>query len=142
MKKAPSRSDQELSRQISMMERIKDAWSRVDQEKREEEQRRLEYNLKMKKAQEEKRKKEMSRLKAEEEKRLKISRKLKAEKRWEMSKWIHKYIEDNSLKWERERKRRKEEEEERLKEWEKSTRFEKIQILKEKLRKNQEYPKT
>ena len=91
-----------------MMEKIKEAWARVAQEEKEEEERRLKLQLKIEKAREEKKKKEEAKLRAEEERRQRMLKKTTAERKWEMSKWIHKYIEENTLRWERERKIRKE----------------------------------
>ena len=46
-----------------------------------------------------------------------------------MTQWIHKHIEENNKKWEKEKWERKERAEQRLKAWERSAIFEKIRIL-------------
>ena len=51
-----------------------------------------------------------------------------------MTKWVHRYIEENSRRWEKERLERKEQEEKKLRDWEKKSRFEKIKLLREKLK--------
>ena len=83
---------------------------------------------------EEKRLREEAKLSEKEEKRLRLDKAKKLKQKWEMTKWIHKYIEENNKKWEKEKRERKEEEEKILKEWERSARFEKIKILHEKLK--------
>ena len=45
----------------------------------------------------------MKEVKVQEEKRKQIEKKNRRESRWEMAKWLHKYIEDNSQDWEREK---------------------------------------
>ena len=57
------------------------------------------------------------------------------EKRWEMTKWVHGYIEENCKKWEMERFKRIEERNKKLDDWERNSRMERIKILKEKFRK-------
>ena len=70
--------------------------------------------------------KEIERLKVQEEKRKQIEKKNKRESRSKMAKWLHKYIEDNSQDWEREKLRHMEERKLKLEEWEIYSRFEKI----------------
>ena len=86
------------------------------------------------KLREEKRLREEASLRQKEKKRLNLDNAKKLEQKWEITKWIHKHIEENNKKWEKEKRERKEEEEKRLKEWERSARFEKIKILREKLK--------
>ena len=53
----------------------------------------------------------------------------KLEDRWEMIRWLTKYIEGNQESWEIERRERENEHKRRLEEWENATRFRKIEIL-------------
>ena len=54
-----------------------------------------------------------------------------------MAKWIHTYIKENNVMWERERLERIEERRKKMEDWERKTRCEKIIILKEKFKENQ-----
>jgi hypothetical protein len=53
-------------------------------------------------------------------------------KRWEMMRWVTKYIDENSEKWEREKEKRDQNNQQRLQEWARLSRFEKIPQIKEK----------
>ena len=74
----------------------------------------------------------MKRLEEEEIKRKRIDKKKKMESRFEMVKWIHNFIAENSKVWEEERLKRIENRRAKIEEWEKKSRFEKIAVLKKK----------
>ena len=61
----------------------------------------------------------------------KIKKKM-LEERWAMTKWITAYIEENTSKWEKEKKEREENSKHWLEAWARNTRFEKIRIIREK----------
>ena len=71
-------------------------------------------------------------MKLDLEKKAKKEKKIMLEKKWEMAKWLSKYIEENQELWEREGKLRREREKSELDQWEKMERFEKIAALRKK----------
>ena len=77
---------------------------------------------------------ELRRLQLKEESLKKKEKKRKKEEYWAMSKWVHKYIEENNFKWEREKLLRLEERQKRLDDWDRNSRRRKVEILKEKFR--------
>ena len=60
------------------------------------------------------------------------------ESRFEMVKWIHNFIAENSKVWEEERLKRIENRRAKIEEWEKKSRFEKIALLKKKFENRRE----
>ena len=52
--------------------------------------------------------------------------------RWEMTKWLTKYTDENTEKWAREKKEREENERKWLEDWARMTRLEKIRTIREK----------
>ena len=71
-------------------------------------------------------------LRQEQEKRDKIIKKKMLEERWEMTKWITKYIDENEDRWAREKKEGEESVKKWQEDWARMTRREKIRIIKEK----------
>ena len=53
-------------------------------------------------------------------------------KRWEMMRWVTKYIDENTEKWEIEKEKRDQNNQQRLKDWAKLSRLDKIKQIKEK----------
>ena len=51
------------------------------------------------------------------------------QQRWEMSRWVSQYIEQNQESWERGEREREIERKKKVSEWEKMKRFEKIEYL-------------
>ena len=73
--------------------------------------------------------------KMEAEKRRDRTKKKRAmEERWELIRWITNYKDKNKEKWEREKLERDQERRTRLEEWDKSERFRKIAMIREKMR--------
>ena len=77
---------------------------------------------------------DLKRLEEEEKKRQTIELKKKKESRWEMARWCHKFLEDNTKDWEREKLQRIEERKKKIADWERKSRLEKIKHLKDKLK--------
>ena len=82
----------------------------------------------------EKRKSEEKRKRETKESRLR--KKKMMEERWEMLRWVTRYLEANNERWEKEREVRKKEEKKRLADWDRMARFEKISIIREREKKN------
>ena len=59
-------------------------------------------------------------------------------KRWEMLRWLTSFLQENQEAWEESRIEREKENEKSLNDWEKTKRFEKIKILKEKFSRRSE----
>ena len=113
------------------LEKILEAKERMRKEEELELERKRMVKEKMKEMYERKKIRDLERIKAQEERKQKIEMKKKQEKKWEMARWLHKYIEENSKDWEREKLKRMEDRRKKIEEWEKHSRFEKIRILKE-----------
>ena len=77
---------------------------------------------------------DLKRLEEEEKKKQTIELKKKKESRWEMARWCHKFLEDNTKDWEREKLQRIEERKKKIADWERKSRLEKIKHLKDKLK--------
>ena len=56
------------------------------------------------------------------------------QEKWAMYRWINEYIEKNSKFWDQEKRKREKERQNKLEEWDRNNRFEKIKLLKEKLK--------
>ena len=94
------------------------------------------YEEKRRKLIEENKKKQEDLLRKEHEKKERNKKKRLLEKSWEMTRWLTRYIDENSNRWKKEKEERKETEKERAEAWLKASRFEKIRILKEKQAEN------
>ena len=79
---------------------------------------------------ESKRKRKLEDEKKNEEKLLRKSVQKKKGEKWEMIRWLNKFIEENKDNWKREKQKRDEEKEMTVYKWEKRRRFEKIEEIK------------
>ena len=71
-------------------------------------------------------------LRQEQERQDKKVKKKMLEERWEMTKWLTQYIDQNTEKWTRQKKEREENEKKWLQDWARMTRMEKIQPIRDK----------
>ena len=116
------------------LEKILEAKERMRKEKVLEDEKKRKMAEKMEELRKKRRIDELKILEKREDRRKRIEKKMQEEKRWEMTRWLHSYIEENSSNWEKEKIRRIEERKERIEAWERNSRFEKIKVLKEKLK--------
>ena len=65
----------------------------------------------------------------------------KKEEKWEMIRWLNKFIEENKDNWKREKQKRDEEKEMTVYKWEKRRRFEKIEEIKKRRENAKKIPK-
>ena len=130
--KVEKKSDGTILRE--KMEQMVQLHEKMKEEKAAEERRKKETEERLEKLREKKRLEEIERLRREEEKRLQLAKKKEKEKKWEMAKWIHSYISENTEIWRREREKRLLDNKKILEEWEKKSRLEKVKFLKEKFK--------
>ena len=103
--------------------------------KEEEEKYNREKKLKEKELENEKKKKEEIRKRKDNEKKDRIEKQKMLGLRWGMLRWVTQYIKENEDEWEKELNEKIEKERKELEAWNKAKRFEKIEILKKKWRK-------
>ena len=75
-----------------------------------------------------------------QKRREKIEKAKKLSEKWALFRVVTEIIEENSTKWEKERKEREKARQETLEDWDKKTRFEKIRYIKEKRINKQQIP--
>ena len=114
---------------------------RLKIEKIAELERRENYNKQQEELKRKRKEHELLILKRQEDRRIQIENKKKKAERWEMAKWVHQFIKENTNKWEKEKIERLEERRKTLETWEKKSRLEKIATLKEKWRQKCSGPK-
>ena len=68
----------------------------------------------------------------EQKRKEKIEKQRQLQERWALLRWTTEFINENSDKWEQEKKIREQEREQVIRDWEKRTRHEKIRLLREK----------
>ena len=103
--------------------------------KEEEEKYNREKKLKEKELETEKKKKEEIKKRKDNEKKDRIEKQKMLGLRWGMLRWVTQYIKENEDEWEKELNEKIEKERKELEAWNKAKRFEKIEILKKKWRK-------
>ena len=123
------------------LEEIKDTLDRLKKEEEDERERKRKIDERFEQLRNQKKWEEMKRMKEKEEKKNRMMRKEGKEKRLEMTKWIHRYIKENTESWEKEKIDRINKKNEEIACWERKTRLEKIKTLKEKFRKKKEIEK-
>ena len=119
---------EKLEEKINDLEEILE---RVVKENKEVEKRAVAERIRREEAKGKRMRKEEALRKSQEEKRERLKVRRKLEERWEMIRWLTKYIEGNQESWEIERREREIENRRKLEQWEKAARFQKIEILRE-----------
>ena len=107
---------------LARLEKTVEFWERREKERQDLRQ----------KLERERNEEKLRKMKEDLEKKAKKEKKIMLEKKWEMAKWLSKYIEENKELWEMEGKLRRERETSELEQWEKMKRFEKIAALRKK----------
>ena len=124
----------EIEKMTSKLEKITHVMKEVKRKEELEKERKrkqAEIDEKQRKIMNEKRKK---RLQKEQEKKERLQKIEKIQERWALMRWITTFIDENSERWDKERAERLEKERQELNDWEKKNRFEKIRMLKQKLK--------
>ena len=117
--------------------RLEDIIERVKEEDRKRQLKKEEERKEREKRTTERKKRDEDRRLEEEKKNERIRTKKRMEERWEMIRWVSKYIEENQERWENEKRERDQQRKERLEDWDRAKRFERIRILREKEKKRE-----
>ena len=114
------------------IEKIEENLERLKAEVEKREEARIIEETRRKTLLAEKKLKQENLLRQEQEKKARKIKKRMLEERWEMARWISKYISENEERWAREKRERESSERKWLEDWGRMTRKEKIRKIREK----------
>ena len=113
------------------LERIEETLEKLKREEDSRIESRIKYEERRKALLEEKKLKQEEMLKKDQEKKDKKIKQNMLEKRWEMMRRVTRYIDENSEKWDEEKRKRETTKQQRLQEWARMYMFEKIKDIRE-----------